>query len=39
VRSWVSAAAAEVDAPLYAAVRRWLVEHWPFERLEYAERD
>jgi hypothetical protein len=39
VRSWVSAAAAELDAPLYAAVSRWLVERWPFERLEYAERD
>jgi hypothetical protein len=39
VRSWVSAAAAELDAPLYAAVSRWLVERWPFERPEYAERD
>jgi hypothetical protein len=39
VRSWVSAAAAELDAPLYAAVSRWLEEQWPFERLEYAERD
>jgi hypothetical protein len=38
-RSWVSAAAAELDAPLYAAVSRWLVERWSFERLEYAERD
>jgi hypothetical protein len=32
-------AAAELDAPLHAAVSRWLVEQWPFERLEYAERD
>ena len=39
VRSWVSAAAAELDAPLHAAVSRWLVEEWPFERLAYAERD
>ena len=38
VRSWGSAAAAELDAPLYAAVRRWLAEQWPFERFEYAER-
>jgi hypothetical protein len=39
VLSWVSAAAAELDVPLRAAVSRWLVEQWPFERLEYAERD
>jgi hypothetical protein len=39
VSSWVSAAAAELDAPLHAAVSRWLVEQWPFERFEYAERD
>ena len=39
VRSWVSAAAAELDAPLHAAVSSWLIEQWPFERLEYAERD
>jgi hypothetical protein len=39
VLSWVSAAAAELDAPLHAAVSRWLAEQWPFERLEYAERD
>jgi hypothetical protein len=38
VRSWVSAAAAELDAPLHAAVSRWLVEQWPFERIAYAER-
>jgi hypothetical protein len=37
VLSWVSAAA-ELDVPLHAAVSRWLVEQWPFERLEYAER-
>jgi hypothetical protein len=38
VRSWVSAAAAELDAPLYAAVSRWLAEQWPFERPDYAAR-
>jgi hypothetical protein len=39
VRSWVAAAVAELDAPLHAAVSRWLVEQWPFERREYAQRD
>jgi hypothetical protein len=38
VHSWVAAGAAELDAPLHAAVSRWLVEQWPFERVEYAER-
>jgi hypothetical protein len=38
VHSWVSATAAELDAPLHAAVSRWLAEQWRFERLEYAER-
>jgi hypothetical protein len=39
VRSWVSAATADLDAPLHAAVSRWLAEHWPFERVQYADRD
>jgi hypothetical protein len=39
VRSWVTAAVAELDAPLHAAVSRWLVERWPFQRVEYAKRD
>ena len=38
VRSWVRADAAELDAPLHAAVSRWLVERWPFERTIYADR-
>jgi hypothetical protein len=39
VRSWVSAAVAELDTPLHAAISRWLLERWPFERVEYAKRD
>jgi hypothetical protein len=35
-RSWVRASHAELDAPLRRAVRRWLDEAWPFERVEYA---
>ena len=38
VRSWVSAAASELDAALHDAVRRWLVEQWPFQRFEYVQR-
>jgi hypothetical protein len=38
VRSWVSAAAAELDAPLHDAVSRWLGEQWPFERFMYLQR-
>jgi len=38
VRSWVRADVAELDAPLHAAVTRWLAERWPFERVRYAER-
>jgi hypothetical protein len=38
VRSWVRADVAELDAPLHAAVVRWLHEHWPFERVIYADR-
>ena len=38
VRSWVRADVAELDAPLHAAVSRWLAERWPFERVTYAER-
>jgi hypothetical protein len=39
VRSWVRADVAELDAPLHAAVSRWLAERWPFERVVYADRD
>jgi hypothetical protein len=38
VRSWVRADVAELDAPLHAAVTRWLAERWPFERVRYADR-
>jgi hypothetical protein len=38
VRSWVRADVAELDAPLHAAVSRWLAERWPFERVIYADR-
>lgn len=38
VRSWVRADVAELDAPLHAAVSRWLAERWPFERVIYAAR-
>jgi len=38
VRSWVRADVAELDAPLHAAVSRWLAERWPFRRVIYADR-
>ena len=38
VRSWVRADVADLDAPLHAAVSRWLAERWPFERVIYADR-
>ncbi len=38
VRSWVRADVAVLDGPLHAAVSRWLVERWPFERAIYADR-
>jgi hypothetical protein len=38
VRSWVRADRAELDQPLYAAVRRWLADSWPFLRPDYAGR-
>jgi hypothetical protein len=38
VRYWVRADVAELDAPLCAAVSRWLAECWPFERVAYADR-
>ena len=38
VRSWVRADVAELDAPLHAAVSRWLADRWPFERVLYAGR-
>jgi hypothetical protein len=38
VRSWVRADVAGLDAPLHAAVSRWVAERWPFERVIYADR-
>jgi hypothetical protein len=38
VRSWVRAEDADLDAVLYVAVRDWLREAWPFERIDYAAR-
>jgi hypothetical protein len=38
VRSWVCAARAELDAPLFRTVSTWLAARWPFERVDYAPR-
>jgi hypothetical protein len=38
VLSWVRASRAELDAPLWRAVRDWLSSEWPFERVAYAAR-
>jgi hypothetical protein len=38
VSSWVTAARAELDAPLYETVRDWLDRDWPFAQVEYAAR-
>lgn len=38
VRSWVRASDANLDPILYRAVTDWLVESWPFGRLDYARR-
>jgi hypothetical protein len=35
VSSWVTADRAELDGPLRTAVRAWLREAWPFERVDY----
>lgn len=37
VRSWVSAARADLDVPLYEAVSAWLSADWPFEHVRYRE--
>jgi len=39
VQSWVRAARAELDTPLWRAVSDWLASEWPFERVDYAPRD
>ncbi|GCD38431.1 hypothetical protein OEIGOIKO_06244 [Streptomyces chrestomyceticus JCM 4735] len=38
VRSWVRADRAELDLPLYEAVRDWLAADWPFRTVAYAAR-
>ena len=38
VRSWVRADRAELDVPLYEAVRDWLQSDWPFTAITYAPR-
>lgn len=38
VRSWVRKERADLDEPLYAAVRSWLDDAWPWTRPDYAER-
>jgi hypothetical protein len=39
VRSWVRADRAELDAELHATVSRWLADEWPFQSVDYADRD
>jgi hypothetical protein len=39
VQSWVRAARAELDTPLWRAVSDWLASEWPFEQVDYAPRD
>ncbi len=38
VASWVRKERADLDKPLYDAVRRWLAAEWPWTRPDYAER-
>ena len=38
VHSWVRADRADLDVPLYDAVRAWLAEAWPFTVVQYAPR-
>jgi len=35
VSSWITANRAGLDSPLRAAVRAWLSDAWPFERVDY----
>jgi hypothetical protein len=39
VSSWLRASRAELDRVLWQAVSDWLAADWPFERVEYAERN
>jgi RimJ/RimL family protein N-acetyltransferase len=36
VKSWMTADRAELDGTLRTAVRAWLRDAWPFERVDYA---
>jgi hypothetical protein len=38
VQSWVRASRAELDAPLWRAVTKWLAAEWPFDRVAYSPR-
>jgi hypothetical protein len=38
VRSWVSAANAHLDRPLWETVSDWLGSSWPFDQVAYAPR-
>jgi hypothetical protein len=38
VLSWVRASRAELDLQLWRAVKDWLADDWPFERVTYADR-
>jgi hypothetical protein len=38
VSSWVRASRGELDATLWVAVRAWLSAEWPFEAVDYADR-
>jgi hypothetical protein len=38
VKSWVRAADAALDMPLWEAVSAWLDADWPFSEVEYASR-
>lgn len=39
VISWVRKDLRHLDAALYEAVRRWLRDSWPFDKVVYAPRD
>jgi len=39
VLSWVRASRAELDIPLWRAVRDWIAAAWPFGSVEYAPRE
>ena len=38
VHSWVRASHAQLDKPLWRAVREWLASDWPFESVRYEPR-